>query len=229
MEIIKIYEGKLVDARELHDFLGNKRQFANWIKQRINECDLIEGEEVFNNFVKNPKDGRPRTEYYLTITAAKEVALMERNDKGKQIRRYFIKCEETLKNIVNSKRLEAFAKLEVTKARLLKNIETIGGGKEDFIQIDYEGRKVFFNGRPLADENLHLVLLKGRDFATELANLIFTEEENVNLERVEQANKNSHDEVRQTIIKNAGKTPESFKSEGDIKKLQQGEDESEED
>ena len=221
MEIIRIYQGNVVSARELHQFLEVKSHYRDWITNRIKKYEFVEDKDFFK-VAKILAGSQKGFDHMVTLTMAKELCMVENNDLGRHARLYFIRAEETLQKLQDNKRLEAFTKLEATKARLLKNIETIGGGEEDFIQIDYEGRKVFFNGRPLADENLHLVLLKGRDFATELANLIFTEEENVNLERVEQANKNSHDEVRQTIIKNAGKTPESFKSEGDIKKLQDG-------
>lgn len=49
-----------VNARELYEFLGSKRQFANWIKERIESYEFVENVDyvVFNNFVKNPKGGR---------------------------------------------------------------------------------------------------------------------------------------------------------------------------
>ena len=45
-----------VNARELYEFLGSKRQFANWIKERIESYEFVENVDyvVFNNFVKNP-------------------------------------------------------------------------------------------------------------------------------------------------------------------------------
>jgi anti-repressor protein len=44
--------------------------------------------------------GRPTKEYFLTISTAKELSMVERNEKGKQARQYFIKCEETLKKVL---------------------------------------------------------------------------------------------------------------------------------
>lgn len=49
--------------------------------------------------MKNPNGGRPLTEYALTIDSAKEISMMEGNEKGKQARRYFINCEQRLKDI----------------------------------------------------------------------------------------------------------------------------------
>ncbi len=89
-----------IDARKLHAELGSKRQFGNWINQRIEECDLVEGKDFFTNnkIVKREnakKQGASKvTDYHLTITAAKEVAMMERNAKGKEIRRRLIQLEE---------------------------------------------------------------------------------------------------------------------------------------
>lgn len=98
-ELIKITERdgqKAVSARELHFFLESKRQFADWIKERIEKYGLIENVDfqVFHDFVKNPKGGRPLTEYALTVDTAKELSMVEGNDKGKQARKYFIKMEE---------------------------------------------------------------------------------------------------------------------------------------
>ncbi len=61
--IIPIYESKskerLINARELHKILENKRQFANWIKQRIEQYGFVENKEYirFNNFVKGDQKG----------------------------------------------------------------------------------------------------------------------------------------------------------------------------
>lgn len=56
--LIKIYENdrqeQLVDARELHTALNNKRQFSDWIKQRIEQYGFVENVDfaTFHNFVK---------------------------------------------------------------------------------------------------------------------------------------------------------------------------------
>lgn len=106
-ELIKITEekGKLaVSARELHAFLESKQDFSTWIKNRIDRYDLVENVDfiVFHKFVENPNGGRPQVEYVLTVDAAKELSMVEGNDKGKQARRYFITCEQKLKSFKNS-------------------------------------------------------------------------------------------------------------------------------
>jgi len=59
MELIKIYRGNLVGARKLHQFLKSKREFATWIKQRINRYDFVENSDYFllDKFVKQSGRG----------------------------------------------------------------------------------------------------------------------------------------------------------------------------
>ncbi len=85
-----------VNARELHAFLENGDAFANWVKDRIRQYDFVDGRD-FTTFLENGKKGRPSTEYALTLDMAKELAMVERNEKGKQARLYFIECERRLK------------------------------------------------------------------------------------------------------------------------------------
>lgn len=106
-ELIKITEKdgkKAVSARELHRFLGSRKDFSSWVKDRITKYGLIENQDyiVFTEIGENPKGGRPLTEYALTLDCAKELSMVEANDKGQQARQYFIACENKLKEVVNS-------------------------------------------------------------------------------------------------------------------------------
>lgn len=90
-----------VDARTLHQSLGIVKPFADWMKAQIQRVRLTEGRdfavaEVFHQEVKN-SGGRPRTEYALTIEAAKHIAMMCGSDKGFEVRDYFIECERIAK------------------------------------------------------------------------------------------------------------------------------------
>ena len=88
----------------MHESLGNKRRFADWIKQRIEKYNFIENEEFIkhHNFVMVGNLKRPQIDYYLTINMAKELCMVENNDIGRQIRRYFIEVEKRYKKIVNN-------------------------------------------------------------------------------------------------------------------------------
>ncbi len=82
------------DARELHTFLNSEQQYADWIKNRISQYGFIENQDYV---VKTTYTGRrPRKEYFITLDMAKELCMVENNERGKEARRYFIKCEQEL-------------------------------------------------------------------------------------------------------------------------------------
>lgn len=89
---------QLVDARTLHRFLEVDAHFKDWIARRIAEYDFQEDED-FCSFLSKSGGGRPRREYSITLDMGKELAMVERNEKGRQARRYFIECEKRLHQI----------------------------------------------------------------------------------------------------------------------------------
>ena len=82
------------DARELHSFLNSERQYANWIQDRITQYGFIENQDFV--IIITYTGIRQRKEYFVTLDMAKELCMVENNDKGKEARRYFIKCEKEL-------------------------------------------------------------------------------------------------------------------------------------
>lgn len=88
-----------VNARDLHTFLEVGKVFGAWIQDRIEQYGFTEGTDfvVFSDSGNNPKGGRPSKDYALSLDMAKELAMVERNDKGKQARQYFIECERRAK------------------------------------------------------------------------------------------------------------------------------------
>ena len=220
MELIKIYNGSLINARELHAFLESRQKFADWIKNRIEKYDFEEGKSYFIK-LGNRSDGlagKPRKEYYLTIGMAKELAMVENNSKGKEARRYFIQCEETILKLKEDKRFEAFLKLESTKEKLRLNVLNSGGGQNDFLQIDTAGRNIFFNGKLIPDEELPRILMLSRDLASEMTNEVL-KKETYDVGGIKQLNETHHGEVRDMLKKNIGTNPEDLPREERIKKL----------
>lgn len=90
-------ESNSADARELHSFLNSERQYANWIQDRITQYGFIENQDYVIKITYTGR--RPRKEYFVTLDMAKELCMVENNDKGKEARRYFIKCEKELQAI----------------------------------------------------------------------------------------------------------------------------------
>lgn len=101
-ELVRIEESvigtekrKTVNARDLWKALGSKRQFGNWIEDRLSEF-IEEQDFTVNNFV-NGRDANGRftaKDYLLTLDVAKHLAMLERNDQGRRIRQYFIEIEK---------------------------------------------------------------------------------------------------------------------------------------
>lgn len=116
-----------VNARELHAFLEVKTPFSRWIKNRIDDYGFIEGVDYVKielpAGMKMAENGgeiggignaqkshalesmgyesfgqQGRIEYAITLNMAKELAMVERNEKGKQARQYFIECERRVNN-----------------------------------------------------------------------------------------------------------------------------------
>lgn len=94
-ELIKvIYENDrpAVSARDLHDFLEVKTAYKDWFP-RMCEYGFTEGED-FCSFLSESTGGRPAQDAVLTIDMAKELCMLQRNEKGKQARQYFIQLEK---------------------------------------------------------------------------------------------------------------------------------------
>ena len=95
MDLIKVTEEngeQLVSARELYEFLElDKSQWARWTKKNIEEIFEENQEYQRLDIVSN---GNNTTEYILKLDVAKELAMLSRSEKGKEIRKYFIELEK---------------------------------------------------------------------------------------------------------------------------------------
>lgn len=88
-------ERPTVSGRELHEFLCVDSNYTTWFK-RMCEYGFLE-EEDYVPILENRSDGlagKPRTDHQLTIPMAKELCMIQRNERGKQARQYFIKVEQ---------------------------------------------------------------------------------------------------------------------------------------
>lgn len=100
-QIVPVYETdkgiKVVNGRELHQVLGSKQDFSTWIKRRLSECDAEENEDYDCFHKKMEANNATMIEYIIKLDTAKEMAMLERNEKGKQVRKYFIAIEKKYK------------------------------------------------------------------------------------------------------------------------------------
>ena len=94
-ELIKVnYDNDTptVSGRELHELLDIKTPYDKWFPRM---CEYGFSESIdFSTFLSESTGGRPATDHQLTIEMAKEICMLQRNDKGKQIRQYFLNLEK---------------------------------------------------------------------------------------------------------------------------------------
>ncbi len=108
-----------VDARELHAFLEVGKDFSTWLRDRVAQYDFVENQDFAffpQNGGKQTERGRPTKDYALTLDMAKELAMVERNWRGRQARKYFIECERRLRE--QRPALDLFDPLRLTEVAL---------------------------------------------------------------------------------------------------------------
>lgn len=104
-ELIKITKddngNSVVSGRDLHEFLEVNTQYTKWFN-RMAEYGFTENVD-FAVIVKNVYDEkvfggvRKITDHAMTLDMAKEISMIQRTDKGKQARQYFIEVEKAFK------------------------------------------------------------------------------------------------------------------------------------
>lgn len=118
----------VVDARDLHEQLGIETRFNDWIERRLLRWGFVEGQDFYSFLSKT--SGRPSKEYALTLDMAKELAMVENNEMGMKIRRYFIEVEKRYRDGISvhipktlSEALRAYADAVDEKLALEHQIE----------------------------------------------------------------------------------------------------------
>lgn len=91
---IKVNENQepIVSGRMLHEFLEVKTQYKDWFPRMV-EYGFIEDLD-FSSILSESTGGRPKQDHAIKLDMAKEIAMIQRTDKGKQARQYFIQVEK---------------------------------------------------------------------------------------------------------------------------------------
>lgn len=111
-ELIPIQDSGGVQAvmgRDLHEFLEVATPYDKWFPRMV-EYGFIAGQD-FSTKLSESTGGRPRTDHVISLDMAKEISMIQRTDKGKQARQYFIECE---------KRYQAGEMSELDEAKLVQ-------------------------------------------------------------------------------------------------------------
>ena len=94
-ELLKVnYDNDRItlSARELHKFLGVTERFGNWF-ERMNQYGFQESIDYLGRKVFNTQAHQELQDYEITLDMAKEIAMIQRSDKGKEVRQYFLELE----------------------------------------------------------------------------------------------------------------------------------------
>ncbi|EAK6255692.1 phage antirepressor Ant [Campylobacter coli] len=151
------------NVENLFCYLEVNSKFADWIKNRINQYDFIENQDYI---IKEVFTGRrPRKEYYVTLDMAKELCMVENNEKGRQARRYFIECEKRLKNIEAEQMQKLAFRQSLGYKSQLKQQKEHYENKIKALKYDLEHKKELSFKRKLSKEELlELRKILARDY-----------------------------------------------------------------
>lgn len=162
-------EGKqIVSGRDLHEYLGVGRDFTTWIKERIEKYRLERNTDFIivsiaprNGGTK--KGGQNKVDYVLRLDMAKELSMIENNDRGREARKYFIECENKLFNVSKylkesqedfSKLLEEARKmtdLDWALDRSIKNLEKVRKRDKIILALQERNKKDLNENKILAE------------------------------------------------------------------------------
>ena len=148
-------EVNAVSGRELHKKLEVQTRFNDWMPRRIEEYGFEEGRDftvLKNEHGRNISGKFSSKEYIISLDMAKELAMVENNEQGKKIRRYFIEVEkkfrkQTSDSLANSEvfmatlcdAIERASKAEAERDEYKRNIQRIArASKLNFGEISNE-------------------------------------------------------------------------------------------
>lgn len=150
---------KFVDARMLHEKLLVNTRFNDWIYRMIGYYGYENGLDFYSTLSKT--NGRPSTNYFLTLDTAKELAMVQNNEMGRAIRKYFIEVEKQARKLATE--YPAFSyMIEDPVARAKKWIEEQQEKQEVLKKLEEQKPKVVFAEAVQTSENTILV----KDLAT---------------------------------------------------------------
>ena len=116
--MLQVDSGGKTTAKALYEFLElDKSNYSRWCKKNILENSFAEENIDFWAFVINDEwGGQATTDYKLTASFAKKLAMSSQTERGEQAREYFLKVEQRLKQTISQKRIVD----DETKAKLMR-------------------------------------------------------------------------------------------------------------
>jgi len=158
---------KTVDAKELHEFLEVGRDFSTWIKQRIEKYKFSENDDfVIEKSI--PQNGGIVIVYHVSLDMAKELSMVENNEKGREARKYFIAMEKKAKGLAMPNFSDPVLAARAWADEYEKRQELEAKSAKDKPKVEYfnklVSRNVLLNIRSTAKE----LKIKEKEFVNEL-------------------------------------------------------------
>lgn len=126
-ELIPIQDNdgaQAVMGRDLHTFLESKEPYTRWISRLIEKYGFVAGQDFMTKMSEtSDRGGRPKQDHILTLDMAKELSMVQNNDRGRQARQYFIECERRAKEPAELSPEELMARAIKVADHTIKELE----------------------------------------------------------------------------------------------------------
>ena len=101
-----------VNLRDVHAFVGSKQQFGNWATNRLGEfTEAVD--YIANKIINNNTKQLVSVDYIVTLDTAKHICMIERNDKGKKLRQYFIDVEKRQTSLLKTAQIDMIKQMQI--------------------------------------------------------------------------------------------------------------------
>lgn len=117
-------------GRDLHAFLEVSTPYDKWMPRMVDYG--FEADQDFTTFLSESTGGRPRQDHILTLDMAKELSMIQRTEKGKQARQYFIECEKRARE----------PKIDTTQITRLELIQIAMNAEEERLALEAKNREL---------------------------------------------------------------------------------------
>lgn len=158
-----------VSAKTLYHELtnGDIKNYSRWIKKNILENDFAIYKEDYIILHNEDYSGRGQTstDYALTIDFAKELCMMSKCQKGKEIRKYFIECEKELKALAPAQDSYMIADPIARAKRWIEEQQE----RKELLETTKKQEQVILELKPKADYTDDILQNKGVVAITQIA------------------------------------------------------------
>lgn len=93
MELLKVDDNQTISARDLHEAIGSSERFANWFERQL-QYGFQEGADYVGCKTFNTLARQELQDYKLSVDMAKEICMVQRSEKAREVRKYLIDLEK---------------------------------------------------------------------------------------------------------------------------------------